>query len=234
MEVYKTNGLVIREKTLPFARNFCTISGFIYSLFKIYFVDPLQKLFIVKNEFPKKIQSSKEEMELAAFLEYSNPQKTYNNAFSSKCERNFKRAIADILCSEDNEIYFFNECVCHGHDPKLCSITSKKKSQSFFGKTFKQLQEEFDKKMEYVSVNYSHLKINIIWQCQWRSMKKINEELQHFLSDIYVPWPSHHISPREAVRGARIESFALRWRQDENQDEKLYYIDCSSLYPYVR
>ena len=226
------DGIFIQGLTLPFAKNFCTISGFIFSLFKIYFVDPGRKLFIVKNEFPKKIQSSKEEMEFAAYLQFVNPGKKYNNVFSARCERNFKRAIADILCYDDNEIFFFNECCCHGHDPRLCSITSRKKSQKFFGRPFEDLRKEFEEKLNYVSLNYSYLKITVIWQCQWRSMKKIDEDVKEFLKT-YIPWPSHHISPREAVRGARIESFALRWKQEENTDEKLYYVDCSSLYPYM-
>ena len=226
-------GLVSPSLTLPFARNFSTISGFIYNIFKMYFIDPDCKLFIVKNEYPKKIQSSKEEMEYAAFMASIFPEKTFNNVFSAKCERNFKRAIADIFCKEDNTAYFFNECICHGHDPSICPITFKKKNKTFFGRNFEDLRKEFFEKMTYVTTNFENIKIKIIWQCEWRLMKKNDFLVKDFLKNCYIPWPSHHISPREAVRGARIESFALRWIQNENEDERMFYLDCSSLYPYM-
>jgi len=222
---------ILFKNTLPFARNFCTISGFIYSIFKMYYIDPGSKLYIIKNEHPKKIQSSKEEMEFAAYLQHIFPNKKFNNAFSLKCDRNFKRAIADVLCYDDNLIYFFNECIVHGHDPKDCPITSKKKKQTYFGRTFKDIRKEFDEKMNFVKSNYN-LTIKIVWQCEWRHMKKNVSTLKDFLKS-YIPWPSHHISPREAVRGARVEAYALRWRSDEHPDEKLFYVDCSSLYPYM-
>ena len=225
-------GLVINQLTLPFARNFCTISGFIYNLFKSYYVDPESKLYVVKNEYPKKIQSSKEEMEFAAYLEKLYPGKKFNNVFSARCERNFIRAIADVFCYDDNSVYFFNGCVCHGHDPNICPITSKKKNKSYFGRSFDEVRKEFFEKLDYVALNFSHLKINVIWQCEWRLKKKCDSFVQNFLKN-YIPWPSHHISPREAVRGARVEVFGLRWTQDDHQDEKLYYIDCSSLYPFM-
>lgn len=188
-------------------------------------------MYIVKNEHPKKIQSSKEEMEFAAYLQHIFPLKKFNNVFSLKCDRNYKRAIADVLCYDDNQIYFFNECVVHGHDPKVCPITFKKKKKSYFGRSFDELRKEFNEKMDYVSANYK-LTIKVVWQCEWRYMKKNIPQLKEFLQN-YIPWPSHHISPREAVRGARVEAFALRWRADEHPDEKLYYVDCSSLYPYM-
>lgn len=61
--------------TLPFARPFCTVSSFFYHLFKYHFLDPLNKIYSVPNEYPKKIQSSKEELEFAAYLQHQNPEK---------------------------------------------------------------------------------------------------------------------------------------------------------------
>ena len=226
-------GIAIESLTLPFARNFCTISSYIYNIFKFFYVDPFGKLFVVKNEFPKKIQSSKEEMEFAAFLEYKYPEKKFNNVFSAKNLRNFTRAIADVICEEDKLMYFFNGCVVHGHDPLECPITFKHTKKTYFGRPFEQLRKEFFDKMNYILQNFSDWNIEIIWQCQWRLQKKTDSVLKDFLKTTYIPWPSHHISPREAVRGARIESFMLRWRQEEHPDEKLYYVDCSSLYPYM-
>ena len=226
------NKIIIDNLTLPFARNFTTISSFIYNIFKFYYVDPLGKLFVVKNEFPKKIQSSKEEMEFAAFLEHKYPQKIFNNVFSLKNERHFTRAIADVLCQEEKLIYFFNGCVVHGHDPAECPITSKKKNKTYYGRSFEELRKEFFDKMNYISLNYIDFKIEILWQCQWRKMKQTDPFLKDFLKT-YIPWPTHHISPREAVRGARIEAFKLKWKFEDHPDEKMYYVDCSSLYPYM-
>ena len=95
-------------------------------------MDAPGNVYMVPNEYPKKIQSCKEEMEMAAFLQHTNPDKAFNNAFSKFCLRNFKRAIADIYCMEDNAIWFFNECVIHGHDPRLCPITKGKKDKEVF------------------------------------------------------------------------------------------------------
>jgi len=230
-ESVRLRGIEIKETTLPFARNFCTISGFIYNMFKMFYVDPRRKIYVVKNEYPKKIQSSKEEMEFAAFLQHKYPNKKFNNVFSLKCDRDYKRAIADVLCYDDNLIYFFNECVVHGHDPKDCPITIKNKKKSYFGRSFDDLRKEFEEKMLYVRTNYN-VNIKVVWQCEWRYSKQNDTEIKNFLRS-YIPWPSHHISPREAVRGARVEAFSLRWRSEEHPDERMYYVDCSSLYPYM-
>jgi len=225
-------GIFLKELTLPFSRGMCTISSFFYNIYKYYFVDPFSNIFVVKNEYPKKIQSSIEEMEFAAYLQFANPHKKYNNVFSSKCERNFKRAVADVLCYDDDKIYFFNECDVHGHEPNKCPITSKKKKKMFFNKTFDEVRKEFYDKMSDVAKDYKHLSIEVIWQCEWRFKKLHDLEVIKFLKT-YIPWPSHHISPREAVRGARIETFMLKWRQQDHLDETMYYLDCSSLYPFM-
>jgi hypothetical protein len=225
-------GTFLKELTLPFSRGMCTISSFFYNIYKYYFVDPFSNIFVVKNEYPKKIQSSKEEKEFAAYLQFANPHKKYNNVFSSKCDRNFIRAVADVRCYDDDKIYFFNECDVHGHDPNLCPITKKRKKKMFFNKTFDEVRKEFYDKMTYVAENYKHITIEVIWQCEWRFMKLNDIGVINFLKT-YIPWPSHHISPREAVRGARIETFMLKWRQQDHLDETMYYLDCSSLYPFM-
>ena len=86
--------------------------------------------------------------------------------------------------------------------------------------------------MNYISLNYIDWNVEIIWQCDWRKMKKTDPQLKDFLKT-FIPWPTHHIAPREAVRGARIEAFNLRWKAEDHPDEKMYYVDCSSLYPYM-
>lgn len=219
-------------KTLPFARPFCTIGSFFYNLFKFYFLDPLNDVHVVFNEFPKKIQSSKEEMEYAAYIQYCNPVKVYNNVFSAKCERNFGHAIPDIYCKEDSTIYFFNECIIHGHDPRICPITSKRKNKKCFGIPFEDLSTNFFYKLNLINETHKFKNHYIMWQCQWRQLKKTDGQVKAFLST-YIPWPSHHISPREAVRGARIEAFCFKWKLSDHPDEKLYYVDCSSLYPFI-
>lgn len=158
--------------------------------------------------------------------------KKFNNAFSKHCERNFGRAIADVFCKEDGILWFFNECIIHGHDPEICPITSRKKQKSCFGQSFKSLNQEFEKKL--LSLDGLFNQINVVWQCEWKREKKNNKDLIDFLQRSYVPWPSHHISPREAVRGARIETFGLKWTDQLNPNENLFYVDYSSLYPYVR
>jgi len=226
-------GTIMRRKqmfTLPFAKPFCTVSSFFYQVFKAYFMDHKENIYIVPHEHPKKIQSSKEEKEFAAYLQHQNGSKVFNNAFSAINKRNFGRAVPDIYCEETNSIWFFNECIIHGHDPKVCPITTKKKIHKCFGRTFESLNLEFEEKLKAIRDQF--VNVTVIWQCEWKKEKKTNQDLRDFLQKIYVPWPTHHLSPREAVRGARIETFGLRWTGADSE-EKLYYIDCSSLYPYA-
>lgn len=218
--------------TLPFARPFCTVSSFFYNMFKMHILDTRYQIFIVPNEYPKKIQSSKEELEYAAYLQYLYPGKKFNNAFSKKNERNFGRAIADIYCKDEKAIWFFNECCIHGHQPEDCSITSKRKTKSCFGRSFDMLNKEFFDKLTSIQDQFNE--ITVMWQCEWRKAKEEDQHLKHFLENVYIPWPSHHLSPREAVRGARIETFGLKWTSKLNSDEKLFFVDCSSLYPFSR
>ena len=107
-----------------------------------------------------------------------------------------------------------------------------KRKKNVFNKTFDEVRKEFYDKMSDVAKDYKHLSIEVIWQCEWRFKKLHDLEVIKFLKT-YIPWPSHHISPREAVRGARIETFMLKWRQQDHLDETMYYLDCSSLYPFM-
>ncbi|CAI5679595.1 unnamed protein product [Oreochromis niloticus] len=67
-----------------------------------------------------------------------------------------------------------------------------------------------------------------LWEHEWSEMRKSNEEVKEFLQSYEAPEP---LSPRSGLYGGRTS--ALRLRYSASPGENVYYVDVTSLYPYV-
>ena len=67
-----------------------------------------------------------------------------------------------------------------------------------------------------------------IWQCEWDSVVKTNEEVQCFLASLELVPP---LEPRDAFFGGRTGAVSLHTVAGEG--EEIRYVDITSLYPWV-
>ena len=74
-------------------------------------------------------------------------------------------------------------------------------------------------------------KVNLveIWEHEWDSMCKEDPEVKEYILKNEIKCP---LSPREAFFGGRTE--AIKLYHEVKEDEKINYVDYTSLYPYVQ
>ena len=109
-------------------------------------------------------------------------------------------------------MFFFNGCFYHGHSTG-CSLNPNADNNTLqFGKTFKEINEIFEKKVSLLLIeNPTEVhKITIIWECQFLEMKK-KQEIANFFKHIYIEHPRVRLIPRLAVRNAYFDVFNLKF-----------------------
>ncbi|XP_071847518.1 uncharacterized protein [Apostichopus japonicus] len=93
-----------------------------------------------------------------------------------------RRIPVDGYCAETNTVLQFHGCYYHGHN---CHPTRGKSVNEKTGVPMKTLFENTREIRQYVidqGYNYEE-----VWECQFREMKKHNQNLRHFLSTLYRP-----------------------------------------------
>lgn len=131
----------------------------------------------------------------------------------------------DGVDQEKKTAFEFNGCYYHGC-PK-CNKNKMDDTNPTIGLTFRALHERTMKKEDYVK-NILKWNLKTMWECEWESLKKENEEIAQFVHSnqkIFTP-----MSPFDAFSGGRVEPFKLLI---EGQDIKLCYVDFTSLYPFI-
>ena len=66
------------------------------------------------------------------------------------------------------------------------------------------------------------------WECQWRELKSTSPEIATFVASLELIQP---LNPRDAFCGGRTN--AVQMYHHVGQDEKIHYIDYTSLYPFI-
>jgi len=67
-----------------------------------------------------------------------------------------------------------------------------------------------------------------IWECEWKHLKETNPEIQSFVNNLELNDP---LNSRDAFCGGRTNAVKLYHQVTSNQ--KIHYIDVTSLYPWV-
>ena len=70
--------------------------------------------------------------------------------------------------------------------------------------------------------------VNSVWECEWTKMKRKEPHVKAFVQGISGVAP---LQPREAFFGGRTGAVALH--HEVNPGEKIFYVDVTSLYPWV-
>ncbi|KAL0146560.1 hypothetical protein M9458_058191 [Cirrhinus mrigala] len=74
-----------------------------------------------------------------------------------------------------------------------------------------------------------HSPVHDIWECQWDKAKQNDPDVRAFMTNYTAP---ARLNPRDALFGGRTNAFKLYHKVSE--DERISYLDFTSLYPYVQ
>ena len=214
----------------PFNAPICTLSGFIYRVFKLFYLNQ-ENIYIVKHENGRAGRnSSRLEHQWASYLDFTYPEKKF------VYQKYFLQAVPDLYSPVDGLCVFVNGCFFHSCMAPTCTINKHKSPQSLNrdGKTFEQVNNEFNLKLKRLMENNEEItQIDIIWECQIREKMKHDLNFSNFLSTHYTWAPLERLIPRKCFRGAYVDTYLLKWSQITNPSEKCYHLDINGLYGFI-
>ena len=214
----------------PLNAPICTLSGFIYRVFKYNYLNYID-MFIVKDENGAKLRNiSRLEHKYASYLDFACPEKQFI------FQKYFREAVPDLFSPVDGLAVWINGCHWHSHMAPECTINKGKGPQSlnFQGKTFASINEEFNNKMTRLMANNPIItQIDIIWECQIHQKMVSDLNFATFLKSSYICAPLERLIPRKCYRGSYIDTYQLRWSQNGSPNERFYHLDINGLYSYV-
>lgn len=226
-----------KEYIHPLANNICSISGFIFKIYRLLYMNKL-KVFTVLNEYGQSCNHvSQQEYEWVSYMHFKFPNKKFQSIFSHpRGQKTFPESCPDLYCAEDKEAWYYNGCYFHSHYDQ-CKINPSATAETqhpLFKKTFLELNSLFEEKLAKLLQNHPNElnKINIIWECQYLEMRN-SPDIQNFLNFNFKPRPLYRLSPRAAVRGGYTDTYALKWNQTENPNENFYCLDQNGMYSYI-
>ena len=129
---------------------------------------------------------------------------------------------------------FLHGCFYHGHSTG-CLINPKANENTItFGKTYKEINTIFDKKIALLMLNYPEevKKVTIVWECQFIEMKK-KSEMANFFKNIFVEHPLIRLIPRIALRNSYFDVFNLKFDKTLYPDYEMKFLDINSHYAFV-
>jgi G:T-mismatch repair DNA endonuclease (very short patch repair protein) len=221
----------------PFAHQLCSLPGFVYKVFRIFYLNK-EDIYSIRHEFGSPSRTvSKSEYEWASYLEFLHPDKNFVSAFNNpKGQKFFKEAIPDLYSAETGEAIFFHGCYYHGHfeNCKILPQATGKTRNAFFNKTYEELNKEFDQKAFFLKRNHPNeiKEVKIMWECTYQTQKKESQIFSYFINNIFKPHPLYRLCPRTCIRGAFLDVYALKWTQSQNLDESFMCYDVNGLYSY--
>ena len=163
-----------------------------------------------------------------AWLDYMQTKRDYNILREYRIDS----YVVDGFIPETKEILEFYGCIFHGC--KRCFSSNRYKTfNPFSGQTMDNLYQTTIQREKYFIE--SQFKLTTIWECALKEMRhscvNIDEyfvnHLRCFSAAKYTP----SLEPRGAFYGGRVE--AIKLYHEADIDEKIYYYDFTSLYPFV-
>ena len=124
-------------------------------------------------------------------------------------------------------VYEFHGCLWHG----CPHCFPRNRNQFPICHTDRTLQEVYEATLlKQEALRQRGCVVKIMWECDWDQEVKTNPDLQQFLDTLEIVDP---LEPRDAFFGGRTNAVKLHQVADETTDEKIKYIDVTSLYPWV-
>ena len=131
---------------------------------------------------------------------------------------------ADGYCHDTQTMYEFQGCFTHGCP--TCHPNRHEKHARHNDRIMQDIYETTQHKVQQLREHgYSVIQI---WECEWKRLKETNPEIQSFVNNLELNNP---LNPRDAFCGGRTNAVKLYHQVTPNQ--KIHYIDVTSLYPWV-
>ena len=123
-----------------------------------------------------------------------------------------------------NTVYEFHGCFWHGC-PKCYPIRSEPHLR-LCGRTMQDVYEKTQAKIATIlEKGYNVIEM---WECKWSKLKQTNPDVQTYVDSLQFVEP---LNLRNAFCGGRTNAIKLYHRM--TPDQKIHYIDYTSLYPWV-
>ena len=124
-----------------------------------------------------------------------------------------------------NTVYEFMECLWHGC-PTCCKHQRGQRYGANPDRSLEELYEATCAKLQRLT--RAGYRLTVQWECQWEQQVKSTPAIQSFLQSMDTTPP---LQPREAFFGGRTGAVSLYHKVGPG--EKIYYVDVTSLYPWV-
>ena len=126
---------------------------------------------------------------------------------------------------ETNTAFEYQGCVYHGC-PRCFPEDTEETKHPLTQQSMSELYALTMKKKSYIES--LGMKYVCIWEHEFRETYRNNPELRHYLQNLDI---TDRLDPRESCFGGRTNASQLYYRTKE--DEKIEYVDFTSLYPWV-
>ena len=134
------------------------------------------------------------------------------------------RRSVDGYEEKSNVVYQFHGCYWHGC--KSCFRNRTKEHRRLGQRRMCDVYEQtLQKTRELKAMGYIVIEM---WECQWNEFKKSHPDCQKYVDSLHFTRP---LNPRDAFFGGRTNAAKLYHQCGPN--EKIRYIDFTSLYPYI-
>ena len=199
----------------PFLHN-VTIASFCNLLYRRNFMPQDSIAIIPENGYHPEQKQSKKAL---LWMKYLSEKNNINIRHKGHVDGEYKvgQFFVDGIDLENKTIFEFHGC-WHHSCPKCFSETTFNKSR---GLTFKSIYIRHKDRLNYIREKMPDFNLVEIWEHEWDKMQESSE--------IEI---DNTIIPREALSGGHTMAFNLYHKC--KGDEKIKYIDYTSLYPYVQ
>ena len=139
-------------------------------------------------------KSSREEHEYTSYLQLIHPNHDIQDCLSPNGQRRFLYLIPDAVCFTTFVAFFYNGCYWHKHQ---CMKKFSKQEIEEAERKFIQKKNLFKKKYPMFQ------SIEIMWECEWRELKKHSTAVKTFLGS-YVRRPLTRLRARDSRKFSHI------------------------------
>ena len=125
---------------------------------------------------------------------------------------------------ETGTVYEFHGCFWHG-----CPTCYPRRGEKHLRLDERTVQDVYEKTQAKMTLlRQKGYQVVEMWECQWDRLKQTHPDIQAYVDSLYLVPP---LNPRDAFCGGRTNAIKLHHRV--TPDQKIHYIDYTSLYPWV-
>jgi G:T-mismatch repair DNA endonuclease (very short patch repair protein) len=126
-------------------------------------------------------------------------------------------------------IFQYHGCYYHGHKRCMQNIRHTDTKEFYRQKQARERTLRVDTALQKWCAE-NGFRYSVIYGCVWKEQIEANPKIKNFLRQLKTPIIKN-ISPREGYSGGRTNAVKLYYKAQK--DEQIYYMDYTSLYPYI-